>query len=358
MASRAIVQMVDILRICTSNPSTSLTSCMAMLQSDLDYIWACNSPVPPAYSFCMHEQICRQAAKLPEKKAISSWDGDLTYSQVDRYSTILGSQLQSVSDEKGQIVGLCFEKSKWASVAVLAVMKSGNTFVLMDPSLPVARLQTMAAQVNAKTIVTSSLQTDLSASILPDGRVVVVQEAMFAESANVENIFHLDRVDPSTLMYIIFTSGSTGIPKGVKISHKTYTSSAIPRSEAVGYTSSSRVLDFAAYAFDVSIDSMLLTLGNGGCLCIPSDEARMNDINQVMRDMRVTYAGLTPSVARILDPDIISSLAALGLGGTWLSFPYNAQIMSSDSNTGYAPVSLTKACIFSVAGYISNELTT
>lgn len=116
-------------------------------------------------------------------------------------------------------------------------------------------------------------------------------------------------------MYIIFTSGSTGAPKGVMISHETYTSSAFPRAKAVGYTEISRVLDFASYAFDVSIDSMLLTLAKGGCLCIPSDDDRMNDINGAMRRMKVNYAGLTPSVARILDPDIISSLDSLGLGG-------------------------------------------
>jgi fusarinine C synthase len=60
---------------------------------------------------------------------------------------------------------------------------------------------------------------------------------------------------------------------------------------------------------------MLLTLGNGGCLCIPSDEDRVNDINGEMRRMQVNYAGLTPSVARILDSDVVASLSGLGLGG-------------------------------------------
>lgn len=78
------------------------------------------------------------------------------------------------------------------------------------------------------------------------------------------------------------------------VSHRTYTSSAIPRAQAVGYSETFRVLDFASYAFDVSIDSMLLTLGNGGCLCIPSDEDRLNDINEVIRKLQVNYAGITP----------------------------------------------------------------
>ncbi len=151
--------------------------------------------------------------------------------------------------------------------------------------------------------------------IVPTGQFFIVEEDTFKDLSNDQILSELPVVPPSTLMYIIFTSGSTGTSKGVKISHQTYTSSAIPRAKAVGYTEESRVLDFASYAFDVSIDSMLLTLGNGGCLCIPSDEDRLNDINGVIRQMRVNYAGITPSVARILDADVIASLSGLGLGG-------------------------------------------
>jgi non-ribosomal peptide synthetase component F/aryl carrier-like protein len=147
------------------------------------------------------------------------------------------------------------------------------------------------------------------------------------------------------LMYIIFTSGSTGTPKGVTISHKTYTSSAIPRAKAVGYTEKSRVLDFASYAFDVSIDSMFLTVGNGGCLCIPSDEDRLNDINGVIRDMKINYAGITPSMARILDPNVIKSLDVLGLGGEAAS-ARDVNFWGQDTRIviGYGPCECTIGC--------------
>ena len=38
-----------------------------------------------------------------------------------------------------------------------------------------------------------------------------------------------------------------------------------------------------------------------------------------MRDMRVTFAGMTPSVARTLDPDIPAQLDSLALGGESIS---------------------------------------
>jgi amino acid adenylation domain-containing protein len=312
--SRLINTLVDTIKTCILNPHASIGDGVRPIARDIDDIWGWNHSLPPTLDFCMHDYISERARSYPHKTAIASWDGDLTYAEVDEYSTITAGRLVRNGVKLHDFVPLCFEKSRWTIVAVLAVMKAGATLVMMDPSLPLARLQNMAAQVNATTMLSSRQQIEFSKTIL-QGDPLVVDAYAFAASVEVEQMPKLDRVPPTALMYLIFTSGSTGTPKGVKISHQTYTSSALPRAEAVGYTETSRVLDFASYAFDVSIDSMLLTLGNGGCLCIPSDEDRMNDINNAIRKMRINYAGLTPSLARILEPDVIASLDALGLGG-------------------------------------------
>jgi len=305
--------LVDTIRTCIRSPHTNIQDSIRPIARDLDDLWGWNHTLPPTRDFCMHDYISERAQSYPDKIAIASWDGDLTYAEVDKYSTITAGRLISRGVKLHDFVPLCFEKSRWTIVAVLAVMKAGATLVMMDPSLPLARLQNMATQVNATTMLSSRQQIEFSKAILP-GEPLIVEADAFA-TPETERTPELATVPPTALMYLIFTSGSTGTPKGVKISHQTYSSSALPRAEAVGYTDNSRVLDFASYAFDVSIDSMLLTLANGGCLCIPSDEDRMNDINNAIRKMRINYAGLTPSLARILEPDVIASLDALGLGG-------------------------------------------
>lgn len=294
----------------------------------------------------MHEMISERAQQYPDKVAIDSWDGELTYRQVDTYSSFLAASLQKLQGPIPQFIPVCFEKSKWTIVAVLAVMKTGAAMVLMDPTLPLARLQNMKEQVNATLILSSRGQRDISSSIISGGKVVVVDvESITQLSASYSEVPELPCVSPSSLMYIIFTSGSTGIPKGVMISHRSYTSSAIPRAAAVGYSENLRVLDFASYAFDVSIDSMLLTLGSGGCLCIPSDEDRINDINGVMRRMRISYAGITPSMARLLDPDVITGLSVLGLGGEAASArDVNHWGRETRIVIGYGPCECTIGC--------------
>ncbi|KAH9208219.1 hypothetical protein DL95DRAFT_480659 [Leptodontidium sp. 2 PMI_412] len=340
--SHHISTLVDTIRICISSPESTISSTLAPTQSDLSSIWSWTSPLPPTYNSCMHGMISARAQTHPDKIAIASWDGDLTYGQIDRYSSIAAGRLREMGVKLHDFMPLCFEKSRWTIVAVLAVMKAGATMVMMDPSLPVARLQNMGIQVGASMVVCSRKQDGLAREIMPDGKLLVIDEEAFVGD---EELPVSEEVPSDALMYIIFTSGSTGTPKGVKISHETYTSSAIPRAKAVGYTEESRVLDFASYAFDVSIDSMLLTLGNGGCLCIPSDEDRLNDINGAMRRMQVNYAGLTPSVARILEPDVIASLSGLGLGGEAAS-PRDVNFWGQVTRIiiGYGPCECTIGC--------------
>ncbi|KAJ5111020.1 hypothetical protein N7532_001555 [Penicillium argentinense] len=330
---------------CLSGQSQSVQECLCPTSRDLRDIWGWNGVLPPAYRFGMHEVISERAQKHPSKTAISSWDGELTYGEVEHYSNFIASSLRGLAVQLHDFIPVCFEKSCWTIVAVLAVMKAGGTMVMMDPTLPLARLQNMATQVGAKTMLASLKQQSLSKEILPDGNLLVIEQDTFKDIPAIEQIATMPTVPGSALMYLIFTSGSTGTPKGVKISHETYTSSAFPRAKAVGYDDESRVLDFASYAFDVSIDSMLLTLGNGGCLCIPSDEDRLNDINGAIRRMQVNYAGITPSMARILEPDVIASLSGLGLGGEAAS-PSDVNLWGQDARIiiGYGPCECTIGC--------------
>ncbi|KAI1151527.1 peptide synthetase [Nemania diffusa] len=308
----------------------------------LEQLWSWNSPVPPNLEVCMHDIIKDQAQKNPENVAIESWDGNFTYKDVDSLSDLFATKLAKLGIAPGVNVPLCFEKSRWTAVAVLAVMKAGGTFALTDPSQPEGRLRTIVEQTGATVLITSKLQEDLGSRIAPNATRLTLTQQLLDE---VQTPSELPKVPPSTNLYIQFTSGSTGKPKGVLITHANYTSGAVPRAEAVGYKSHSRVLDFASYAFDVCIDCMLCTLSVGGCLCIPSDADRVNDLSGAIRKMNVNMAHMTPSVARVLEPDIIPSLEVLGLGGEAISAGDSA-IWSKTTKVvnAYGPSECTVGC--------------
>ncbi|KAI1809080.1 peptide synthetase [Poronia punctata] len=326
----------------SSTPATGV-DIDGLYTDQIEQLWSWNSPVPPTLEACMHEIIKDQAKCRPEQWAIQSWDGNFTYHQVDTLSDVFARRLISLGVGPGSIVPLCFEKSRWATIAVLAVMKAGGAFALMDASQPEGRLRTIVEQTRATLLVTSAAQEPLGTKIAPGATRVALTRDLLDEKP--DGCADLPKVQPDSNLYIQFTSGSTGKPKGVVISHVNYTSGAMPRAEAVGYKAHSRVLDFASYAFDVCIDCMLCTLSVGGCLCIPSDADRVNNLNGAIRKMQVNMAHMTPSVARVLEPDIFPSLEVLGLGGEAISAA-DATIWSKTTRVinAYGPSECTVGC--------------
>ncbi|KEF54056.1 uncharacterized protein A1O9_09851 [Exophiala aquamarina CBS 119918] len=344
MVKFQIPAFIDILQSILSNNEQTLTSAVQIVESELKEIWTWNEVVPPTIECCMHEIIVAKAIEHPEKPAVMSWDGELTYGQLDHLSCRLSEQLCRLGVEIGSFVVLCFEKSMWTSVGLLSVMRAGGTVVLIDPSQPEARLSTIVQEVQAKFVLTSQRHAKLGSRIGPAAQIAVVDSGLWQNSKETGPL-SLPSVPPSSLLYIIFTSGSTGKPKGIAISHANFTTGAIPRAEAVGYKPHSRVLDFPSYAFDVSLDCMLCTLSVGGCICVPSEEQRLNDLNGAIKLMNVNMAHLTPSVARLLSLDALTSLEVLGLGGESLS---TSDALSWSKTTkliiAYGPSECTVGC--------------
>ncbi|KKA29546.1 hypothetical protein TD95_001668 [Thielaviopsis punctulata] len=342
-ASRRLTVFANVLDdILFSAADTSIIQSIRARPVDLDLIWYWNALLPETIPRCMHDIISERAKAQPDALAIESWDGNWTYSQIDALSTKLAGVLISNGAKVGDVIPLCFEKCKWTVIGVLAIMKSGATFSLTDPAQPEGRLRTIFEQTNAKQLVVSHKQAELCAKISNGAKVVVLDGGLeLMPSTPIE----LPVVPPTAPMYVIFTSGSTGKPKGVVVSHVNFTSGAIPRADQVGYRAHSRVFDFASYAFDVSIDCMICTLSAGGCLCIPTDADRMDDLSGAIRKTGANMAHMTPSVARVLDADIIPSLDVLGLGGEAVSSHDAANWSKSTSVIiAYGPSECTVGC--------------
>lgn len=117
--------------------------------------------------------------------------------------------------------------------------------------------------------------------------------------------------------------------------------------------SDSRMLQLSSYTFDACILEILATLSVGGCICIPSEEEKMNDIASAINRMHVTTALMTPSFARLISPDSIPKLKSLVLGGDKLvQDDLDRWIGKLRLFQAYGP---TEGCVFSIGNEIKSR---
>ncbi|KAH8597089.1 hypothetical protein B0O99DRAFT_685008 [Bisporella sp. PMI_857] len=308
-------------RIC-SDVDPSIQDLSVATDQDLDQIWRWNNEVPATIERCMHELISETTQCHPNSVAVSAWDGELTYSQLDRFSNSIGCRLSELGVKRNMIIPLCFEKSLWVPVAILSVLKAGGAVVHLDPSLPESRLRAIVQQVKPQLILSSASNEGLTASLGPKTLVLSDEFHLPHTSTthtNSEAVQKLPKVDPSDLLYGVFTSGSTGTPKGCLIQHKNFASAVFHQRSIMGLNSSSRMYDFSSYTFDMTLWSTFHILCAGGTLCIPSEDDRKSNLTDSIREFRITDMFLTPTTSRLVDAKKIPTIRNIHLGGEQVS---------------------------------------
>ena len=85
---------------------------------------------------CVHELFQEQAARRPDKEAVSDQECSLTYAELDRRSNQLAHRLRSLGAGPGTHVALFMERSVEMVVALLSILKSGAAYVPLDAAFP------------------------------------------------------------------------------------------------------------------------------------------------------------------------------------------------------------------------------
>lgn len=284
---------------------------------DFEQAMRSNFEEPEIIESCVHQLIEKQAGQHPNAPAVLAWDGELSYRQLNQAANRLAHHLvDTFGIQPDDLVHVCFEKSAWFFVSIFAINKAGAAWVPFDPSHPVQRLQQIASKTQSKLVLASSVHASMCSDLL--GTVLQVTPELDNELAKDTELSRqgpVVDVAPRNAVYALFTSGSTGTPKGFVMEHGSVCTSQTAIIKRMRLTSDVRMLQFASYVFDMSVGEILPTLISGGCVCVPSDEMRMNSLREYICDMAINSAWMTPAYARTLKPEEIPSLKLLVLAG-------------------------------------------
>uniref|UniRef100_UPI0031D97633 amino acid adenylation domain-containing protein n=1 Tax=Saccharothrix mutabilis TaxID=33921 RepID=UPI0031D97633 len=156
-----------------------------------------------------HEVIAAHAAATPDATALV-FDGRRTsYAELDAAANLVAHHLLDSGVRPGDLVGVLLERGPDLVVAVLAVLKAGGAFTLLDPGSPARRMAAVLDAAGATAVLTDADHR------LDGRRLIDIAEAPASCDRSPDVA-----VDPSAPACVIFTSGSTGRPKGVLAPHR------------------------------------------------------------------------------------------------------------------------------------------
>lgn len=181
----------------------------------------------------IHESVTRHALRHPERIALRQGDVRVTYRELDLASDDLAADLHAAGVGPGARVPVLMSRSPRFVAVILAILKCGAAYAVLDPSWPQERLRTIIGQLDPPVL---AAQTPLDLDLgVPDWSGV---HSSIGEAVLRGRPAPGVPCEPGAAAAVFFTSGSTGTPKGwsPRTGRRSGSSSATPSPTSVPAT--------------------------------------------------------------------------------------------------------------------------
>jgi amino acid adenylation domain-containing protein/non-ribosomal peptide synthase protein (TIGR01720 family) len=212
-----------------------------------------------------------QVIKKSDAIALVFENEELNYGVLNERSNQLAWYLQRQGIKNETLVPVCIERGLSMIISILGILKAGGVYVPVDPDFPQDRIDYVIADTGASVLVSSRQSSKYVAN---SGAFVVEVDGKNEQDIADESRANLDiKINNEQLIYILYTSGSTGKPKGVMMPGRSMFN-LLNWQETQFKNKNRKVLQFAAYTFDVSFQEIFSTLCFGNTLCLIDGDSR------------------------------------------------------------------------------------
>ncbi len=218
----------------------------------------------------------RSAKRDPKKTAVEDESASCTFEELLRDARRIGSGLIPYG-KPGTPIAVLAEKQVKTVKVFLGIVCAGCFYVLLDPSQPEARLETILETLNPEILIAEPGQNEKARKLAavrnrssggPSCRVLAMDDLLNTrEDAGQLAVRRRQALDTDPL-YAIFTSGSTGVPKGVVVSHRSVIDFIPCFTELFHITEADVIGNQAPFDFDVSVKDLYSCLYAGAAMVI------------------------------------------------------------------------------------------
>ncbi|KAF9482698.1 alpha-aminoadipate reductase Lys1p [Pholiota conissans] len=279
---------------------------------------------------CVIQNLPSKVADGPQEKVV------YTYGAILQASNVLAHHLIKNGIQREEVVMVYAHRSVDLVIAVMAVLKAGATFSVIDPAYPASRqiIYLRVAQPRGLVVLKGAgkigpsvrefLSEELKIKIevpaleaFPDGHIEGGLNAAGEDVLKAHT--NLGATDPNVVLgpdsvgTLSFTSGSTGIPKGVRGRHFSLTHFFPWMGERFGLNKTSKFTMLSGIAHDPIQRDMFTPLFFGAQLHVPTsdDIGTPGRLAEWMADSEVTVTHLTPAMGQLLSAQATRQIPTL-----------------------------------------------
>lgn len=294
------------LRQVVAAPNNSIGSIEILADQESDRLrnWSDGGRDERFYGGSLTERFGAVVASTPDAVALASANSTRTwsYAELDRWANRLGHHFQTLGARPNSRVVLVLERSPLLVAAILGVLKTGATYVPLDPTYSPERLEFVLSDLEPAVIVDQGLAAEELGG-LPDTPPMA------------------KHVSEDAVAYVIYTSGSTGRPKGVEVTHRNVVDLALDNSFRT--TAHRRVLVHSPHTFDASTYELWVPLlGGGTAVVVNAGTPDPAELARVITEQEVTALWLTAGLFSVMveqEAECFCAVKELWAGGDVLS---------------------------------------
>lgn len=240
-----------------------------------------------------------QAQSSPLLQSIVFGQSTWTYQELNTKANQLAHFLKSKEIGVGSRVAIWLKRSPEYVLSVLAILKTGATYISVPHDYPQDRIAYILKDSEAAMLI---VQEEKQLSVFKEHPLAILSLNSWTPDETVEEYtVNLSvPIDKEATAFIIYTSGSTGQPKGVKITHESLANYIQWTKEA--YITASDISNpsiplFTTVGFDITANSVFLPLICGGTVHIYQESDQEVDLSilDVIADNKVDFIKLTPA---------------------------------------------------------------
>ncbi|MGW2509613.1 AMP-binding protein [Streptomyces scopuliridis] len=278
----------------------------------------------------IHQLFEERARRTPDHIAVITDSDRIGYERLDADAGQLAAYLDAHAGlpDSGSTVAICTQRPAEVLVSILAVLKAGHAYAVLDPGTPAEELHGLLGLAQAKAVITNE-------SLLPRiddgrGRMAICLDANATGIAHAAPTPRHMAGTPDGPAAVLFTAGTTGRRTPVPTGHDRLLAAYAAWSEVYGLSPEDRLLVTAPPATTEFTGGWIRALCSGATLVLSERPITP----ELITAEQVTVAEMSPTTAARLPAEELPSLRLLAVSGAPLRLDEQLRLQGLLSATG------------------------